>query len=618
MFRSSIRKRMIILLLLITVIPFSGSILLTYAYTIESLKSKTLEENALLLFQGKTSIQNYLEGLNRLTLSIYKKPESTGWIKSGIAEHDFEEISNLREFLSTMFHFNDDIEQVFLYLSNNEQAFSVSSRYVFNAKNLNYNEQTVLERTDSSEYNTFLQKPHILNHHGLEEGVLHTTDRVITLHRMLVNPSYIPQGILSIDFNTDSIYKLSENIYNPEEERFYLTDPEGNLFFPYTDSEDKEALRYDWFGKLKQQNREQGHFFWESDGFNGVVIYDSLPPSLGGLFLVKQIPFDSLYKDANEIVKMNIAIGLIVLILVVIATLFVSFKITSPIRVLLRNIQRIETGDMEVDFKTLGRDEIGILGSRFKSMIDTIKNMIIREYRLEIQNKTNQLKVLQSQINPHFLNNALQSIGALAVEKDAPEVYKLLRSLSNIMRYSMEMDKGLVPLSREFENVSEYLKLQKERFDERLVVEWQVDDNVRDCIVPKMIIQPLVENYFKHSFENRRNNGRISIQAMLQHSDTLYIAVKDNGIGISEERLSLLHRQLSNENMENEINGIGLVNVYSRLRLYFGDRVIFHVNNAESGGLIVEISLPVVYSESEVRDMSGDLGVRFSESDFDR
>jgi two-component system sensor histidine kinase YesM len=617
MFRSSIRKRMIILLLLITVIPFSGSILLTYAYTIESLKNKTIEENALLLFQGKTSIHNYLEGLNRLTLSIYKKPESTGWLKSGLAEQDYTEISNLREFLSTMFHFNDDIEQVFLYLSNNQQAFSVSSRYVFNAKNLNYNEQAVLERTSSSEFNTFLQKPHIFNYYGLEEGVLHTQDPVITLHRMLVNPSNIPQGIISIDFNTDSIYKLSQNIYNPEAERFYIADPEGNLFFPYMDSKEKEALKYDWFGKLGQQNREQGHFFWESDDFKGVIIYDSLPSSLGGLLLVKQIPFDSLYKDANEIVKMNIVIGLIVLILVVIATLFVSFKITSPIRVLLRSIQRIESGDMEVDFKSLGRDEIGILGSRFKSMIDTIKNMIIREYRLEIQNKTTQLKVLQSQINPHFLNNALQSIGAVAVEKDVPEVYKLLRSLSNIMRYSMETEEDLVPLSREIENVGEYLKLQKERFDERLTVEWQVDENVRGCIVPKMIIQPLVENYFKHSFENRRNNGRISIEAKLQYPETLYIAVKDNGLGIPEERLYLLHHQLSNENMENEINGIGLVNVYSRLRLYFGDRVVFHLDNAENGGLVVEISLPAVYSESEVRDMSGDLGVRFGESDLD-
>jgi two-component system sensor histidine kinase YesM len=206
----------------------------------------------------------------------------------------------------------------------------------------------------------------------------------------------------------------------------------------------------------------------------------------------------------------------------------------------------------------------------------------------------------------------------VAVEKDVPEVYKLIRSLSNIMRYSMDTSEDLVPLSKEIDHVSEYLKLQKERFEERLSLEWQVDDDVKGCIVPKMIIQPLVENYFKHSFENVRNNGSLIIRASLKYSDMLYISVQDNGVGIPTDVLDQLHNQLHDEHMRNEINGIGLVNVYSRLRLYYGDQVHVQLSNVDHGGLMVELSLPAVYSESTVREMSNHIGVKYDESNSDR
>ncbi|MFK4996656.1 sensor histidine kinase [Bacillus sp. N9] len=132
------------------------------------------------------------------------------------------------------------------------------------------------------------------------------------------------------------------------------------------------------------------------------MIYNKIADSAGGWMLIKRIPYTTLYESAIQVALINILFGVIGLCLVILATFFVSFKITSPIRVLLEQIRQVEKGNMNVNFQSLGNDEIGYLGARFKEMIAKMNRLINREYKLEIENKTNQLKVLQSQINPHF------------------------------------------------------------------------------------------------------------------------------------------------------------------------------------------------------------------------
>ncbi|WP_231686940.1 sensor histidine kinase [Bacillus sp. JCM 19034] len=247
---------------------------------------------------------------------------------------------------------------------------------------------------------------------------------------------------------------------------------------------------------------------------------------------------------------------------------------------------------MKVQFGSLGNDEIGVLGERFKSMITKINTLINREYKLELENRTNQLKVLHSQVNPHFLYNTLQSIGTSALKKQVPEVYTSLTELSHIMRYSMNMDEDVVSLQQELNYTNAYLLLQKQRFDESFQYTIDVDDDVLSWRVPKMIIQPIIENYFKHGFDTREHVGELMIVGFEKEHE-LTIIISDNGAGISMERLMEVYSYIySNQQRNNAGSNIGLKNIYARLQLYYGTRAEMLLDNRDEGGLIVTMRLP--------------------------
>jgi two-component system sensor histidine kinase YesM len=280
--------------------------------------------------------------------------------------------------------------------------------------------------------------------------------------------------------------------------------------------------------------------------------------------------------------------------LVVLATLFVSFKITSPIRILLQNIEQVEKGNMKVPVQSFGSDEIGILGYRFQQMIERINHLITREYKLELENKTNQLKVLQSQINPHFLYNALQSIGTVALKNKVPQIYSLITHLSKIMRYGMNMEEDLVPLRKEINYTNAFLLLQKERFGENLDYTVDVDENVQEVQVPKMILQPIIENYFKHGFDSREGVGSIRLKCC-RENDEIVIKISDNGIGVTENRLNEIYEHFKDEalNKKGKETNIGLKNVYVRLKLYYNLQADLKLENQEEGGFMVTMRLPI-------------------------
>ncbi len=310
--------------------------------------------------------------------------------------------------------------------------------------------------------------------------------------------------------------------------------------------------------------------------------------------MVKRVPYDTLYESAINITKINFMFGIIGLLLVILATTFVTFKITSPIRILLQNIQQVEEGNMKVQFETLGNDEIGILGYRFKQMIEKINLLINREYKLELENKTNQLKVLQSQINPHFLYNALQSIGTVALKNNVPQIYTLVTHLSKIMRYGMNMKEDMVPLIKEINYTKAFLLLQKERFGENLEYSIVADEEVQIVSVPKMILQQIIENYFKHGFDIRDGVGKILMECKREET-FLVINIRDNGVGVTDERLKEINQHIENENNTREgiATNIGLKNVYVRLKLYYDNLATLQLKNQEEGGFLVTIKLPI-------------------------
>lgn len=328
-------------------------------------------------------------------------------------------------------------------------------------------------------------------------------------------------GFLSIDINLSKISSLSNRLYTKGVEDLYIMDDQGNIVYSSNEKQIGNKNKEKWFDHVKSSDKSSKSLEWQDKKFSGEIVYERFSAPYKNWYIVKRIPYDVLYQSARETALMNIFIGIITLIIVLLATLFVSLKLTAPIKVLSNNMKKVENGELEADFDSLGNDEIGMLGRNFKSMITKINQLIDREYKLEIENKSSQLRVLRSQINPHFLYNALQSIGTLALKSNAASVYSLLTSLSNIMRYSMNMKEDVVPLNLELRHVKSYLVLQKQRFEDKFEYELQVEKEVEQVLVPKMILQPIVENSFKHGFDQQIEEAAVTIKAHAMDEEKL-------------------------------------------------------------------------------------------------
>jgi two-component system, sensor histidine kinase YesM len=593
LFKTSIRNKLIVLLLLITIVPFGTSIVITYLYTKESLKDQFVEENVNLLYQGKLNLEGYIGELKNLTLSFYNNNDFMKYLRNPVQDDDYLSKESVKNVILTILYAEENINKVNIAFveENRNVAVSKKSGVIFSSS-VNKFDKGNFEKAKNSPFRFYLEPMHILQEETEIDDKQNPRD-VFTLHRALIDiPSKDLLGYISLDIAPQQILDISEKLYVKDKEEFYLISPEGELIFRSNPevSEDEE-----WIDGLVEASKTNGTLEYKDGSFDGLMIYEKLSDSSGGWIIVKRIPFTSVFESAMSVAKINILFGVIGLCLVIMATFFVSFKITSPIRVLLQNIKQVESGNMTVQFDSLGNDEIGVLGERFKEMIGKINHLINREYKLELENKTNQLKALQSQLNPHFLYNALQSIGTLALKKNVPQVYTLVTHLSKIMRYGMNIDEDMVPLTKEIDYIKAFLLLQKERFGDQFEYSLQFDKEDGKIRIPKMLLQPIIENYFKHGFDGgSETTGQLKMSGK-RIGDQLVITICDNGKGISELRLIEIYQSFmqDKQRIDPKRPNIGLRNIYLRLKLYFGEKAAFQIQNHENGGVLVTIKLPV-------------------------
>lgn len=247
-----------------------------------------------------------------------------------------------------------------------------------------------------------------------------------------------------------------------------------------------------------------------------------------------------------------------------------------------------------------GRDEIGQLIGEFNRMAIKMDELIrdvyeasIQQKNLEIAKKQAELNALQSQINPHFLFNILETIRMRSLLKGEMETSGIIKNLSKMLRRSLNWNNDLVNIYEEIEFTLEFLKIEMYRFDDKLRYSIHVDDGVKDCKIPKLSIMTLVENACVHGIENVARIGtvEISVKGM---GEKIRIIVKDDGIGMSEEKVDNLVANLNNSKSggQNSSQSIGIKNVYMRLEMFYGNRFIFSIKSKENEGTEIMIEIP--------------------------
>jgi len=594
MIKNSIRNKLVLFLLAATLVPIVTSIIVTYAFTKDRVTEETIKTNSALISQGKTNLLNYLNGVAQASLTIYTNEERYYTLQQ--KEINYLGGKQITSGLQVMSHSIKEIQQIYLYA----QASNSSFLMVHDLSKTTDGPYAKLPPFPAGR-DVYFESTHIMNNYDIPLTTYPSPIPVLSMHRRIINfPENRVLGELIIDLDLNVIASVCEDLHETGQEELYIFDKDGTVVYGPDPGQWGHKLTQNWVRKAIGSSSAQGNFAWNGDQFNGISLYEKMQTDALDWTIVKRIPSEVLYKNARQLTLINTLVLSLFLIIVIAATIFISIRFTSPIKKLIRYITKIQAGQMNATIELERSDELGILASRFHVLMQNLEQMVMREYRLELANKSNQLRVLQAQINPHFLNNALQSIGTLALQHNERRIYELIASLAKMMRYSMNTHESSVPLRKELEHVKSYLELQKQRFEQQLVIEYDTEPELLAVEVPKMILQPVVENYFKHGFQPALGTGllRIAIgRSEREERPVLIICVEDNGTGLSADRLEEVRASLTAPATGAE-EGIGLCNVLLRLQLFFSDHADLTLAAAQPHGLNVTLIIPLDKEES--------------------
>ncbi|MDQ0885588.1 two-component system sensor histidine kinase YesM [Paenibacillus sp. V4I9] len=292
----------------------------------------------------------------------------------------------------------------------------------------------------------------------------------------------------------------------------------------------------------------------------------------------------------------NVAIAVIILafILMIGFSLTLSFGITKPIVLLHRNMARIQLGDYTARTDVLTQDEIGFLGNQFNQMAEQIEQLIDHDLKLQLVNKEVQIKALQAQISPHFLHNTLQTMSSIAMIQNAPDVKIICQCLSNMYRYNMNIEEEWVTLREEIRHIRNYLYIINKRYPEILRINIRLEEALQTVYVPKLILQPIIENAIDHGLIPSRKSKKI-LKVYVREDrgeNKLRIYIIDNGAGMPPSVKDLLNKTS---------DSIGLHNVQTRLKLLCGKDFGLRLLSKEGKGTIVVIELPLREEVTDVR-----------------
>ncbi|MFC4386695.1 histidine kinase [Gracilibacillus marinus] len=271
---------------------------------------------------------------------------------------------------------------------------------------------------------------------------------------------------------------------------------------------------------------------------------------------------------------------------------YISNRLIDPVKTLKRQMKKASKGDLKATVTTLGDDEIADLGRSYNTMLERIRGLI--KNNLEKQNELNQaeFRVMQAQINPHFLYNTLDTIVWMAIAKDHESVTKLTKSLSQYCRISLSKGNDWITVGEEVDHITNYLQIQKIRYEEILDYSIDIDTKIYRREILKLLLQPIVENAIYHGIKNKRGKGYIIIKGK-EIANEMVFEIIDNGIGMTKERLAYLRDKIEKrEVIEKAKSGFGLYNVAQRLTLYYGENATLSINSWENAGTRVVIKIP--------------------------
>ncbi len=357
---------------------------------------------------------------------------------------------------------------------------------------------------------------------------------------------------------------------------------------------------YDAFSEVIKKGTVNGSGY-SIDKNKGIFIaYSTLERT--GWKTVAYVTADQMYKDANSLRNRIILICVLCVLVLSAITTIIAFDFVNPVNKLVDGMKQVQAGEENVAIQIDREDELGFLSKTFNEMSAEIHYLVNCVYREQLTRKEAELKALQSQINPHFLFNTLEAINWLAQMNNVPEISNTVSDLSDLMEASIGRDESLISIREEFTYTEKYISLQKRRFGDRIEFIKNIQPDVENIEIPRLLIQPLIENAVYHGIEGIRGKGVITLSAE-KDNECVRIGVMDNGIGMGVEELRSLNERLSMDNDtyfkmlgESKKRRIGIENVNRRIKLRYGEKYGLKIESEEGKFTKAIVTIPCCVS----------------------
>lgn len=311
-----------------------------------------------------------------------------------------------------------------------------------------------------------------------------------------------------------------------------------------------------------------------------------------GIRLISLTPLSYIDSQIGKLRQSIIVSGIWVWLFTILLIYMLLRLFTIPLRVLTKQMQRTGEGDFHTRINVEGSTEIRGLSDNFNSMVSHIDQLIKRTYVAELSEKDAKLSALEAQLNPHFLYNTLQAVSTEALINDQPQIHRMITALASNLRYTIK-GSNLVPLKQEMSYVKDYIFLQKIRMDDALTFTSDIDPATEGCLIPKISIQTLVENSIIHGKSGNKDTICIEVSAKYNDNNVIII-VRDNGCGIAPQQLDKLYTDFNLQKSTGKYGGIGLANLYSRIRLLYDTPASLDIHTKETQYTEIVLTLPVM------------------------
>lgn len=409
----------------------------------------------------------------------------------------------------------------------------------------------------------------------------------ITIGQVIMSPDGLePIGVALINYHISLIRNMCLGLKYNEDSNIILVDNSGKIVIETNEKDigNNEAT----IEKLRGQN--EGYFIENQNGDKRIIMYESIEPydwKIISIFSQKQIELK--IKQYLSNINLYIFILLYVFVFVTLVNFNRQLKPLNKIAIMMKESVS-NNFSARVNLPSTIR-EVEMLSNSFNFMTGKIRELIEKEYVAKIKQQQAEISALEAQINPHFLYNTLETIRWSAVKNGNEEIGRMIYSLSGSLRYSITDMGEKVKVSDEINWLKNYIYIQKIRFKNLFDLRLEIDDEILDCKIHKLVLQPFVENSIVHGFKDYTSGGLIIIKGYLEEN-ILNFEINDNGAGFSKGNIEVI---IDSKNVENmEYMGIGICNAVKRLALYYGQgfqvSIVSRRNKGTSIGIRIELT----------------------------